>query len=214
MAKADSNVVLSAFTEQQVERLTGVSLRQLRYWDRTKFFIPHFAYEDRKQAYSRIYSFRDMAALKVLNSLRNDAKVSLPHLREVKDRLIHLGDDLWSKTVLYVLNRKVVFKNPKTLESEEVVSGQGVLQIPLQVISGDIEKAVIAMRTRESKTVGQIERRRGFAHHQWVVAGTRIPIRAIKEFFESGLTYEQIRQQYPSLTIQDIEAALTHEKAA
>ena len=214
MAKSDLNVVLSAFTEQQVERLTGVSQRQLRYWDRTKFFIPNFAYENRSAAYSRIYSFRDMAALKVLNALRNDAKVPLPHLREVKDKLIHLGDDLWAKTVLYVLNRKVIFKNPKTLTKEEVVSGQGVLQIPLQVITGDIEKAVIAMRAREAKTIGQIERRKGLAHNQWVVAGTRVPVRAIREFHEFGLTDKQIQKEYPSLTIEDIQAALSHGKAA
>src|SRR4051794_6182220 len=104
--------VVAAFTEDQAAKLTGISVRQLRYWDRTGFFVPTLAYEDRRQPYSRLYSFRDLVCLKVVSALRNEASVSLPHLREVKEKLSHLGDDLWAKTVLYVLKRRVVFHNP------------------------------------------------------------------------------------------------------
>jgi hypothetical protein len=80
----------------------------------------------------RLYSFRDIVSLK---ALRNEANVPLEHLREVKEKLIHLGDYIWAKTTLYVFNKRVVFDNPGTKEKEEVVSGQGVLQIPLQVVA-------------------------------------------------------------------------------
>src|SRR5712671_650116 len=104
--------VVSAFSEEQVQRLTGITAAQLRYWDRTRFFAPSLADENRRRPYSRVYSFRDVVCLKILNVLRNDSKVPLPHLREVKDKLAHLGDDLWAKTTLYILNKKVVFVNP------------------------------------------------------------------------------------------------------
>lgn len=42
----ETDVVVSAFTEEQVSRLTGISHRQLRYWDSTKFFVPSLAYEN------------------------------------------------------------------------------------------------------------------------------------------------------------------------
>lgn len=214
MAKTDSHVVISAFTEQQVERLTGVTIRQLRYWDGTGFFKPRFGYAERQLPYSRIYSFRDMACLKVLNELRNKAKVPLPHLRQVKLKLAKLGEDLWAKTTLYVLNKRVVFDHPDTKKKEEVVSGQSVFEIPLHVVVGDIQKRIDEMRARKPTSIGQLERRRGLVHNQWVVAGTRVPIRGIQEFHAAGFTYEQIQKQYPSLTPEDIKAALSHGKAA
>lgn len=209
-----NNVVVSAFTEDHVVRLTGISKRQLRYWDRTAFYVPSLAYDDRRAPYSRLYSFRDVVCLKVVNALRNDANVPLPHLREVKDKLAHLGEDLWSKTTLYVLNKRVIFFNPETDRKEDVVSGQGVLQIPLKVVSGDMEDAVRAMRKRDETTFGQIEQHRNVAHNQAVIAGTRIPARAIKAFADAGYSIDGIKKEYPTLTEEDIRAAIAHSSAA
>ena len=206
--------LIAAFTEEQVSSLTRVSKGQLAYWDRTKFFVPSLADDNRRVAYGRLYSFRDLVCLKVLNTIRNESRVSLPHLREVKDKLAHLGDDLWAKTTLYVLNRRVVFDNPETAQREEIVSGQAILQIPLQIVQGDMERAVKAIRERPGQTIGQVSRRRGIASHQPVVAGTRIPVRAIKAFRDAGYTVAQIRGEYPGLTEADIEAALRFDKKA
>lgn len=208
-----ANGVISAFTVDEAERLTGVSKRQLGYWDKTGFFEPSLAYEHRRRAYSRLYSFRDVVSLKVVNALRNDSKVPLPHLREVKERLLHLGDELWSKTTLYVLNRRVVFVNPGTDKFEEIVSGQGVLQIPLKVVSGDMRDRVRRLRERDPATIGKFERRRNVAHNQEVIAGTRIPVRSVKAFAAAGYTVDQIRAEYPTLTDDDIRAAIAREAA-
>jgi uncharacterized protein (DUF433 family) len=214
MAAHDSNVVLSAFTEDHVERLTGVSKRQLRYWDRTGFFVPSLAYHDRREAYSRLYTFRDLVCLKIVNALRNDANVPLPHLREVKEKLAHLGDDLWAKTTLFVLSRRVVFYNPDTANREDVLTGQGVLQIPLIVVSGDMANAVRALWRRDESTLGKIERQRNVAQNQAVIAGTRIPVRSVKAFADAGYSIEQIKREYPTLTEQDIRAAINYDTAA
>jgi hypothetical protein len=48
--------ITSAFTADQVVRLTGLSMGQLAYWDKLGFFQPQYAAEDRKSPYSRIYS--------------------------------------------------------------------------------------------------------------------------------------------------------------
>ncbi len=206
--------VVAAFTEDQAARLTGISPRQLRYWDRTGFFVPTLAYEDRRQPYSRLYSFRDLVCLKVVSALRNEASVSLPHLREVKDKLSHLGDDLWAKTVLYVLKRRVVFHNPDSDELEEVVSGQGILQIPLKVVSGNMAAAVQGMRGRDNSAIGKIEKHRNVAHNQAVIAGTRIPVRSIKAFADAGYTVAQIQKEYPTLTNDDVRAAIKYKDVA
>ncbi len=206
--------VVTAFTEEQAQRLTGLSQRQLRHWDRTGFFTPSLAYEDRSQPLSRLYTFRDLVSLKVLNALRNDSSVPLSHLREVKSKLAHLGEDIWAKTTLYVLNKRVIVDNPETKAREEVVSGQGVLQIPLKVVTGDMKRAVEESRQRSPSKVGQVERARNVARNQPVVAGTRIPVRAIKAFSRAGYTVEQILEQYPTLSAADVQAAIDFVEAA
>lgn len=214
MNKGPTKTVVAAFTEDQVERLTGVTVPQLRHWDRISFFVPSLAYEDRSQPLSRLYSFRDLVSLKILNSLRNEHKVSLQHLRQVKETLSHLGEDVWAKTKLYVLNKRVAFDNPVTKAKEEIVTGQGVLEIALEVVTGDMRKAVDGMRRRNENLVGQIETKKGIAKSKPVIAGTRIPVSTIKAFAEEGYTVNQIRKEYPTLTEADIVAAIKHKDAA
>lgn len=213
MSEKTTKNVIAAFTEEQVERLTGVTVRQLRTWDRTKFFAPSLAYEDRSRPFARLYSFRDLACLKVLNALRNESNVSLQHLREVKKKLSHLGDDAWAKTTLYVLNKKVIFDNPETKSKEEIVSGQGILQIPLKVVTGELQSAVDAMRKRDESAVGKIERKRGTGSAA-IIAGTRIPVSSIKAFAEAGYSVDAIMKEYPTLDRDDIVAAINFVDAA
>jgi uncharacterized protein (DUF433 family) len=52
------------------------------------------------------------------------------------------------------------------------------------------------------------------ARNQAFIAGTRIAVRNILEFFNAGFSIEEIKQQYLTLTIKDIEAAISHGKAA
>ncbi|HEX9648262.1 MAG TPA: MerR family transcriptional regulator, partial [Alphaproteobacteria bacterium] len=106
--------VVRAFSESHVERLTGLSKGQLRYWDKTGFFSPRYGYENRRSPYSRVYSFRDVVGLKTLAILRKDYRVSLQHLRQAASELSRLRDDLWAGTTLYVADRKVYFKEPDT----------------------------------------------------------------------------------------------------
>lgn len=209
----DTGNVISAFSEEDVERLTGITINQLRYWDRTGFFVPSLAHDDRRAVLSRVYTFRDVACLKILNAIRNESKVPLQHLRDVKQRLLHLGEDLWAKTTLYILNRRVIFYNPETDQKEDI-SGQLVLEIPLKVVSGDMERAVRALRERPAETVGKIVKHRGTAANKPVIAGTRIPVKSIKAFAEAGYSIDQIREQYPVLTEEDIRAALEYGSRA
>ncbi|MBO0663599.1 DUF433 domain-containing protein [Jiella sp. MQZ9-1] len=212
MNKVNGKAVVAAFTEDQAERLTGVSCRQLRYWVRTNFFLPSIE-SGRHENAIRLYSFRDLVSLRVLAELRNTRRISLQHLRGVKERLSHLGDDLWAKTTLYVLGKEVVFVNPETKVKESVISGQGVLEIPLKVVTGDMKQAVAALRQRDEELLGTFAQHRGRAHNQLVVAGTRIPVRSIKAFADDGCSVDQILREYPTLTRVDVEAAIHYEPA-
>lgn len=199
--------VIQAFSEDHVARLTGLTVNQLRHWDRTGFFMPSFADDNRKAAFSRVYSFLDIASLRVLATLRKH-NVSLQHLRQVSDELSHLGDERWTKTTLYVLKKKVVFLEPGTEQPREVVSGQYTFSLRLIDVVQDVQKDIDTLRRRDDSKIGKIERNRWIAHNAYVIAGTRIPVSAIKEFHEAGYSVEQIQREYPDLTPTDIEAAM------
>ena len=125
-----------------------------------------------------------------------------------------MGDDVWAKTTLYVLNRKVLFDNPDTEDREEVTTGQKVLQIPLEVVRAEMSDRVRSMRMRDAGRFGTIEKRKGVVQNQPVVAGTRIRVASIKAFHDAGYAVADIIREYPSLTEADIEAALAYGKAA
>lgn len=203
--------VASAFSVDQVARLTGLTTNQLTNWDRTGFFSPKFADENRKAAFSRIYSFRDVASLRVLSALRKQ-NVSLQHLRKVSEKLSHLGDDRWTKTTLYVVNKKVAFIEPETQAHREILSGQYTFELQLIDVCADLKKDVEDLRRRDASTFGKIERNRWVAHNSFVIAGTRIPVRAIKNFHSAGFSVHQILKEYPDLAESDIKAAIAHEE--
>lgn len=209
MNEASQNVV-ALFTIDQAARLTGVSRRQLASWDRDGFFTPSVS-SDERGAFTRLYSFRDLLSLKVLNQLRNDTRVSMDHLREVKKDLSHLGEDMWVKSTLYLLGKRVVIERDDETR-HEAGSGQEVFQIPLKVIVGGMRERIREMNKRGSDEIGHIERSRGIVGNRPVIAGTRIPVSTIKEFAEAGYSVGQILKEYPSLERADVEAAIAFEE--
>lgn len=206
----DATSVIAAFSEEQVERLTGLTRGQLRYWSATGFFAPALA-DDAGLPFSRLYSFVDVVALRTIGALRNSYNVPLQQLRKVAEKLSHLSQDLWVKTKLYVLNRRVIFEEPGSGRPVEIVSGQYVMAIPLSLVISDTRREVEALRARDVSKVGRVEQTRFVAHNEPVVAGTRIPTAAIRRFNEAGFTKKQILSEYPDLKPTDVEAALQYE---
>lgn len=204
----DENI-FRAFSENHVIHLTGLTKSQLRYWDKTGFFAPN--YSKQKGPYGRVYSFRDVAGLKTISILRNKHKISLQHLRQVAEKLSDLGIDLWAKLTLYILKKEVHFQEPGTEKVRGALSDQ-YAAIPLIKIINDISKQAENLKKRQKNLIGKIERHRYVAHNAWVVAGTRIPTRAIKSFRDAGYSIAKIKREYPMLTTEDIKAALSHEK--
>jgi uncharacterized protein (DUF433 family) len=201
--------VIALFTVDQAARLTGVTRRQLGSWVRTGFFVPSVSNEG-TGAYSSLYSFRDLLSLKVLNQLRNDTLVSMEHLREVKADLAHLGENMWVKSTLYLLGKKVVIERDDETR-HEAGTGQEVLRIPLRVVVGGMRERIKEMNKRGGDEIGHIKRSRGIASNKPVIAGTRIPVSTIKEFAEAGYSVEAIIGEYPTLDKRDVEAAIAFE---
>ena len=209
----DISNVIAAFSEDQVQGITGLTKGRLRYWAKTDFFKPSFVEDTPSKPYSRFYSFRDLVALRTLEMLRVQNHVPLQHLRLVAQKLSHLGDNLWAKTTLFVFNRRVVLVHPGVSAPEEAVSGQYILGIPLEKIIDDTKEDVESLRRRPPESIGQIRRNRAIVRNAWTIAGTRIPVGAIKRLDEDGYSVEEIIAEYPDLTRKDVEEALRHDEA-
>jgi len=207
--------LIAAFDEEHVAHLTGVTRNQLRYWERIKFFAPTFA-EGGWRDFGRVYSFRDVVALRVLGTLRNKYEVPLGHLREVKERLASEGIDGWAGVKLYVLSRKVFWVDPGSNLPQEIVSGQYVVPdiVELDNVLTDTKAQTQILTRRDESTVGKIASKRLVNQSSVVIAGTRIPVRAIKRYAAAGYSVEHILKEYPDLTKEDVAAALAYQLAA
>lgn len=206
----DVESVIRAFSAEHVIRLTGLSKRQLSYWDKTKFFHPRHAFENRRIPYSRIYSFKDVVGLRTISILRKRFNIPLQKLRAVADELVRYTETPWSDLTLYVFGKEVQFREPETGKIRGVLDKQYV-NIPLKTIIEDIAEKSNKLRERSADQFGRIVRNRYVAHNAWVLAGTRIPAGAVRRFREAGYSTKEIIGEYPSLTEKDVRAALRHE---
>ncbi|MDQ4024182.1 MAG: MerR family transcriptional regulator, partial [Actinomycetota bacterium] len=60
---------MEGFSAEQATRFTGCTAHQLRYWDRIGLVRPSVQATRGRPGVRRLYSFRDLVALKVIRSL-------------------------------------------------------------------------------------------------------------------------------------------------
>lgn len=212
-----SEVDALAFSPHQVQRITGLSLHQLRYWDETGFFAPEFKAEEGEYGgFSRIYSFRDVVGLYTVARLRKEYGFSLQELRPIGEYLKKYHETPWASLAVYFSGKQFYFTNPE--QPGDYIGLRPLAQTPLSSIkmermARDVRARVQRMRQREPDQVGQIEKRRNVAHNSPVVAGTRVPTSAIWNLRQAGLGVDEIVKEYPRLTAADVDAAVQFEKA-
>lgn len=207
-----SDTVIGVFTPEQASRISGVSLSQISDWDRQGFFRPSIGAESAHVPYGRLYSFRDLVSLQVLHDLRNEKRIPLGHLKDVSEKLAHLGDQRWTSTTLYVLGKRVVFESPETRERHEVVSGQRVFNIPLRVVIRSTRDRILQLNDR-SAVVGVFAQGRFVSQNAKVFSGTRVPVSTILEFVDAGYSPEQVVEEFPVLSVEDVRSAIAARKA-
>lgn len=202
--------IVHAFTVEQTARLTQLSPVTLRAWGRKGFFVPAFPAGENGSPSDWLYSFEDVRSLRVLFALRKQC--SLQHLRRVKVELETIQKVDWHRLHLYVLKRQVVIRHER--DFSEVLSGQIVMDLPLEAVSSSLSEDLKKLSDRGPEQIGRLSKRRGVLQSSRVVAGTRISIGAIQRFSEAGYTVADILEEYPQLTEADIVAALQHREVA
>ena len=77
---------MEGFTAHQASKFTACSARQLRYWDEIGLVRPSVQSTGGRPGVPRLYSFRDLVALRVVKSLL-DGGMSLQRVRRAWDYL-------------------------------------------------------------------------------------------------------------------------------
>lgn len=211
MEKRDSTVV-AALTEGHIIRITGLSKGQLRAWDRRGFFVPRHAYDDRSKAYSRIYSFKDAVGLRTLARLRATRyRIGLVRLESLAKEMQKDGISHWADAKVWVVKGEPHYMRPGKSEIKGAETGQ-LAMLPIIDVIDEVRSRVEDLKKRAADSIGHVQRDRFVARNSWVVAGTRIPTATIRRYVEAGFSHNEILEEYPALTIKDIEAAMDHEK--
>lgn len=193
-----------------MRRLTGLSLRQIRYWDDTGFFSPTIVDGYRRRAFGRIYSFRDLVGLRTIAMLRK--KVPLQELRRVGGWLRQHHETPWSSLKFAIAGRRAIFFDPATgVPTEARGKGQALLNIALEPIAHEMRQASDQLRERQPEQIGRVVRNRYVVHNAWTLAGTRITTEAVWNFHEAGYDTAAILAEYPRLTDKDVQSALEWE---
>lgn len=210
---AQKSETMAAFSVEHASRVTGISKIRLTRWDRKGFFSPEYADDtDRGHPYSRVYSFVDLVGLRTLAVLTDKYRISLDELRKTYPELAKRVAKPWSDTQLAVWKGKVIWN---LVDLPQDRHGQYLgHHIKLPSITSEVAKRSEEIRSREKGKIGKIERHKFIAHNVPVIAGTRIPVRAIASFIEDGFSDEEILEEYPSITKLDIAAVRNSMRGA
>ena len=210
---SDMETVVFAFSVDNVVNLTGLTKSQLRYWDNLEFFPPQYAADNRRSPYSRVYSFRDVVGLRTLSLLRNEHDIPFQRMRKFAGNLSHYDTSLWSSSRVYVLNREPYIGEPG---SEVATDRRGQLApvMFLRDVIGEIEQGMDDLKRRRPDQIGTISKNRYVVRNAATIGGTRIPVATIKRYAEANYSVSEILEEYPSLTEEDVRAALAYKEEA
>ena len=135
---------MDGFTALQASRFTGSTGNQLRYWDKIGLVKPSVQETGGRPGVRRMYSFRDLVALKVVKSLL-DGGMSLQRVRRAYEYLRGNADlDEQLSTVKLVTDGKSIFKITK--DDGEILDmlrqGQMAFFIAIDKIAVEVEGGV------------------------------------------------------------------------
>lgn len=208
--------MVRAFTPELVQRIARISPRQLGYWEGLGIIRPTVA-EYEQPGLPRLYSFRDLIALKVAAEMRRrrmrpgriKALIDEFERRGVNSPLLtlrFLGDpDDEEGTGVYWYDPSV--DGPMSARALDQLAD--TYDLKLKDLRADLEGTIAELTKRP---VGQVESVRSVQGSQPVVAGTRVPTAKIARLHREGWDRDRILYAFPSLSMQDVEAALSFEE--
>ncbi|MGH8935669.1 MAG: MerR family transcriptional regulator [Acidimicrobiia bacterium] len=131
---------MEAFTAQQASKLTGCTAHQLRYWDRVALVQPTVQGTGGRPGVRRLYSFRDLVALRVVRSLLDNG-MSVQRVRRAWDYLRRTADlERHLSEVKLVTDGQSIFRVAS--DDEELLDALREGQLAFFVAIDEIARAV------------------------------------------------------------------------
>ncbi len=151
--KFNRRILQASFSTAEVARLTGLTTRQLDWWDRRGFISPSAT---RASGYGsrRRYSFTDVVKLRLASRLRA-AGFGLPQVRRVVETLKRLdpaagGLTTLSSARLLVADRRVVWARTDSELVDLLHGGQLMLVFPVGEAVADVARAAEGLGRAET----------------------------------------------------------------
>lgn len=149
-----------AFTAEQACRLSNCTHHQLRYWDKVGLVEPSVQTTGGRPGVRRLYSFRDLVALKVVRSLLDNG-MSLQRVRRAWDYLRREGDmDEHLSEVKLVTDGQTIFR----ISSDEgelmdaLREGQLAFFVAIDEIVHEVEEDVTRFELDRDKFLDMLRR--------------------------------------------------------
>jgi DNA-binding transcriptional MerR regulator len=131
---------LDGFTAQQASELTKCTAHQLRYWDKVDLVKPSLQSTDGRPGRRRLYSFRDLVALRVVKSLLDNG-MSVQRVRRAWDYLRRTADmDTHLAEVRLVTDGHTIFRVAQ--DEDELLDALRQGQLAFFVAINEIARAV------------------------------------------------------------------------
>jgi uncharacterized protein (DUF433 family) len=193
---------LVGVSARRAASIAEITVARLRRWEDYELVGPSTSREIGGKTV-RLYGFQQLVELLVVRELEritNDVR----KLRRVMNDLRHEYASPWTELRWAYDGGELFWQHPDGSWAGDRDPGQTVLH-------GVIELTLIEARVRQSvrrhaSTVGRIERRRGVLASKQVIAGTRTPVDAVREYIEAGFEDAEILRAYPHLEAEDIAA--------
>lgn len=141
----------SLFTSGEVQKLVGLTQRQLAYWDESALAHPHGRPAEGSGS-RRLYTFLDVVQLKLIHRLRQ-AGITLQKIRQALVNLADLTDEPAPLAELEVVtdgHRIIIRKSNEQLL--DPLTHQYFLRLPLAILLAEIENRVISTSPGTSDT--------------------------------------------------------------
>lgn len=135
---------MEGFTAQQACRLTSCSEHQLRYWDKVDLVRPSLQATGGRPGRRRLYSFRDLVALRVVKSLLDNG-MSLQRVRRAWDYLRRTAElDTHLSEVKLVTDGVSIFRiaADETELVDALREGQMAFFVAIDEIAREVEEDV------------------------------------------------------------------------
>ena len=143
------------FNSKAVSKITGLSFRQIDYWDRTHFIKPSVS-EATGYGSVRLYSFNDLIQLRVAKTLM-DKGISLQKIRKaityLKKNMPEVEKPLAEMKFLTDGETIFVLTNNNKVIIDTLKSGQLVLSIALGEIVESLKGEILALEREKKYTV-------------------------------------------------------------